>query len=130
MPLLKFEISKEISSEIKLQFKDEIFLLFSEIMDTKTDHIGISIVEKNPMNLFLGRVSDSQYGIALVSINLRNGRTTEQKRKLSKELIKILKDRLNIPKENSYVVFTEHPGEDFHLDEIVLSDWEKNDDPL
>ena len=130
MPLLRFEISKVISGDIKLQFKDEIFRLFSEIMDTKTGHIGISIVEKNPMNLFLGRASDSKYGIALVSINLRNGRKTEQKRKLSKEIIKVLKNKLHIPKKNSYVVFTEHPGENFHLDEKVLSNWEKNDDPL
>ena len=35
-----------------------------------------------------------------------------------------------IGKENQYVTFTEHKGEDFHLIEKYLADWVVNDKPL
>ncbi len=34
-----------------------------------------------------------------------------------------LADRWGIPTENAYVVYTEHPGEDFILREEALNSW-------
>ena len=42
----------------------------------------------------------------------------------------LLHQRWNIPKEQIYVTLTEHKGEDFHLSDRYLGDWQAGEDPL
>ena len=66
----------------------------------------------------------------MVNADLRSGRTIEQRRVLALGFIELLGDRLDIPPEHVYVTFTEHKGEDFHLSERYLADWQEGEDPL
>ena len=43
MPHLQFEINKKVSDESKEIFVNEIRKTFSEVMDTGTEHISISL---------------------------------------------------------------------------------------
>lgn len=129
MPHLQFEINKKVSRETKEDFILEIRNCFSEVMDTGTDHIAISIREYDKYNLTIGR-ADFKDEICLMNLDIREGRTIEQRRELALRFMSIVRNNLGIYEKNQYITFTEHKGEDFHLVEKYLSSWESGEDPL
>ncbi len=130
MPHLQFEINKTLPDAEKISFAEQVRQLFSEVMDTGTDHISISIREFSTHNLSIGRVKNPEQGIALVNADIREGRTIEKRRILSLGFMDLLHKTWKIPKEHMYVTLTEHKGEDFHLLERYLAGWQTGEDPL
>ena len=130
MPHLQFEINRSLTDDEKISFTEQVRQLFSEVMDTKTDHISISIREFGTHNLSIGRVKEPEQGIAVVNADIRKGRTMEQRRTLTLGFIDLLHKTWGIPKQQIYVTLTEHKGEDFHLLEKYLASWQEGEDPL
>jgi phenylpyruvate tautomerase PptA (4-oxalocrotonate tautomerase family) len=130
MPHLKFEINQRMTDSKKITFAEQVRKLFSDVMDTGTDHISISIREFGAYNLSIGRVKDPEKGIAIVNADIREGRTIEQRRTLTLGFMELLNKTMNIPVGNMYVTLTEHKGEDFHLFEKYLASWQEGEDPL
>jgi phenylpyruvate tautomerase PptA (4-oxalocrotonate tautomerase family) len=130
MPHLQFEINQKLTDAKKISFAEQVRNIFSEVMDTGTDHISISIREFGTHNLSIGRVKEAEKGIAVVNADIREGRTMEQRRSLTLGFIELLNKNMNIPKAHIYVTLTEHKGEDFHLVEKYLGNWEEGEDPL
>ena len=56
MPHLQFEINREITDAEKNTFSEQVRNLFSDVMDTGTDHISISIREFGTYNLSIGQI--------------------------------------------------------------------------
>ena len=129
MPHLQFEINQKVSKEIKKNFTEVIRACFSEVMDTGTDHIAISIREYEKYNLTIGRANPED-NICLMNLDIREGRTIEQRRELALRFIDIINRNFFVENENQYITFTEHKGEDFHLIEKYLGSWERGEDPL
>lgn len=129
MPHLQFEINQNITKEKKENLLEEIRTCFSEVMDTGTEHIAISIREYEKYNLTIGRANPEE-NICLMNLDIREGRTIEQRRELALRFMDIVNRNLNINNENQYITFTEHKGEDFHLIEKYLGSWERGEDPL
>lgn len=130
MPHLQFEINRKISDTAKIAFADEVRQLFARVMGTGTDHISITIRECGIHDLSIGRVTEPEKGVALVQTDLRRGRTLERRRALTLGFIELLQRHMGIPPAHVYVTLTAHPGEDFHLSERVLADWQQGEDPL
>jgi phenylpyruvate tautomerase PptA (4-oxalocrotonate tautomerase family) len=130
VPHLQFEINRSLADAEKISFAEEVRRLFSEVMDTGTDHISISIREFGTHNLSVGRVRAPEKGIAVVNADIREGRTIEQRRTLTLGFMDLLHRTWNIPREHMYVTLTEHKGEDFHLLEKYLGNWQEGEDPL
>ncbi len=129
MPHLQFEINKKVSNESKEEFVKEIRASFSEIMDTGTDHIAITIREYDKYSLTIGRANPTD-DICLMNLDIREGRTIEKRRELVLKYMQIVQQNFGINPKNQYVTFTEHKGEDFHLVEKFLASWESGEDPL
>ena len=129
MPHLQFEINKKVSNESKEEFVNEIRKTFSEVMDTGTDHIAISLREYDKYNLTIGR-ADINDDICLMNLDIREGRTIEKRRELALSFMNIVKQNFGIDTKNQYITFTEHKGEDFHLVEKYLATWTSGEDPL
>lgn len=129
MPHLQFEINKKVSDDSKEEFVNEIRNAFAQIMDTGTDHIAISIREYDKYSLTIGRAEITD-DICLMNLDIRVGRTIEKRRELALSYMEIVKENLGIDQKNQYITFTEHKGEDFHLVEKYLSQWETGEDPL
>lgn len=129
MPHLQFEINKKVSDDSKEEFVNQIRNTFSEVMDTGTDHIAISIREYDKYSLTIGRASATD-DICLMNLDIREGRTIEKRRELALRYMEIVKENFGINTKNQYITFTEHKGEDFHLVEKFLADWETGEDPL
>ena len=85
MPHLQFEINKKLNKQSKINFKIFVEDSFSRIMQTGKDHIAISIRESEKNNLSLGRAKNEF--VCLMNLDIRTGRTNEQKIKLIKTLI-------------------------------------------
>lgn len=130
MPHIQIELNRTLSDAQKTALAGAVKALFARVMDTGTDHIATSIREHGTYNLDLGRVQDHTLGVALVNVDLRQGRTLQQRRNLVLGLIEALHRMLGIPPEQAYVTLTEHKGEDFHLAERYLGDWQEGDQPL
>lgn len=129
MPHLQFEINKKVSNESKEEFVNEIRKTFSELMDTGTDHIAITLREYDKYSLTIGR-ADVNDDICLMNLDIRVGRTIEKRRELALKYMEIVKETFGINSKNQYITFTEHKGEDFHLVEKYLASWESGEDPL
>ena len=128
MPHLQFEVNKRLNIDLKREFIDFIETKFSEIMQTGTDHIAISIREMNEENLSLGRANKEET-VCLMNLDIRIGRSDLQKKELVKTFMNGAENILGIKVQNQYVTITSHIGEEFNFFEKTLSDWKKNDDP-
>ncbi len=126
MPHLQFDFNKKLSKDQKKNLSQLTFKCFSETMNTATDHIGVSIREFDVNNLFLGQVKNQSDGVALVNIDLRKGRSSQQRKKLGLDLMEVINDITSIPKTNVYVIYTEHKGEDFNLSDRQLDNWKNS----
>lgn len=130
MPHLQFEFNFKISKTEKGVFAGKIMDMFSGIMDTGTGHIGVTIRDFEPGNLIFGRVGDIDEKVAYVNADIRQGRTYEKRRSLALGFMDEINRMFNVPNSNIYVIVTEHKGEDFHLYERALKDWQADEDPL
>ncbi len=129
MPHLQFDINKTLNDNKRKLFTDFIKVNFSKIMKTGSSHIAISIREFPKTALKLGRSNDNDY-VCFMNLDIRDGRSFEQKRSLVIKYMEGVEKILDISKQNQYLTFTSHPGKDFNLIENSLEDWFVNDKPL
>lgn len=130
MPHLQVDINQTLTREQKVLVIARMKQLFSEVMDTGTDHIAVSIREHGTYNLDIGRARDHEKGIVLINADIRKGRPMAQRRDLSVGFIDVFDELLGTPREQVYVTLTEHKGEDFHLAERYLKSWYEGEEPL
>tara|TARA_Y100001958_G_scaffold34250_1_gene22322 strand:+ start:190 stop:516 length:327 start_codon:yes stop_codon:yes gene_type:complete len=97
MPHLQFEINKKLNKQSKINFKIFVEDSFSRIMQTGKDHIAISIRESEESNLSLGRAKNEF--VCLMNLDIRTGRTNEQKIKLIKTFISGVEKFFHIKKK-------------------------------
>ena len=129
MPHLQFEVNRKLENETKIRFANEIREIYSEVMNTDTGHIAISIREYDRYNLTIGRAR-SEDNTCLMNLDIREGRTIEERRALAIRYMDIVKNHFDVDQKNQYITFTQHPGEDFHLVEKYLANWEPDEDPF
>lgn len=130
MPHLQFELNFPVTREEKGRFAKAIVGHFSRIMDTGTDHIGITLRTYAPEDLHFGRAAPSGGRTAFVNADIRTGRTKEQKRTLALAFIDEIASTWGIAREAVYVIYTERDGEGFQLSDRVLPSWTPGEDPL
>ena len=119
MPHLQFEVNQKLETRIKDKFVHEIRACFSEIMNTGTDKYNLTIGRTHP-----------EEDICLMNLDIREGRAIEKRRELALRYMDIVRTNFNVEARNQYITYTQHPGEDFHLVEKYLANWEPDEDPL
>jgi len=130
MPHLAFHLDFTPPAEERQRFAAAVVRHFADAMDTGTDHVGVSIATCARGDLVFGRAEQPVRGIAFLDADIRLGRTREQKRRFSLAVMAELERSFGVPQRNVYVVFTEHDGENFHMDDRVLPSWTPGEDPL
>jgi phenylpyruvate tautomerase PptA (4-oxalocrotonate tautomerase family) len=130
MPHLQFEMNFGATADEKRRFAAAAVRHFSEIMDTGTAHIAVTLRCFGPEDLTLGRAAPSGGRTAFVDADIRAGRTRDQKRRLALAFIDELAGTWGVAREAVYVIFTEHDGEHFQLSDRVLPSWSAGEDPL
>jgi len=130
MPHLSFDLNFSPAPEEKRRFAEAVVGHFAKIMDTGTDHIGVTFRAYGRYDLVFGRAEEPEKGIAFLDADIRRGRTADQKRRLALAIMDELERTWRVPKRSVYVVYTEHDGENFQLDDRVLPSWTEGEDPL
>tara|TARA_B100001057_G_scaffold323725_2_gene323945 strand:+ start:8609 stop:9004 length:396 start_codon:yes stop_codon:yes gene_type:complete len=128
MPHLQFDINRKLDEKVKQEFIKLVEHSFSEIMETGTDHIAISIREQEKNNLSLGRAEKNE-DVCLMNLDIRTGREKKQIEKLIKTIMMGVNKIFKIKVTNQYTTITNHPGDEFNFFEKSLSNWKTNDDP-
>ena len=128
MPHLQFELNFAPQPAEKKSFAEAVCNHFSSIMNTGTDHIGITFRCYSPGDLVFGRAGEGP--IAFLNADIRLGRTADQKRRLALAIMNEIGVRWGVAKESIYIVYTEHDGPDFQLSDRVLPTWQPGEDPL
>jgi phenylpyruvate tautomerase PptA (4-oxalocrotonate tautomerase family) len=118
------------TADEKKQFAGAVIEHFSDIMDTGTDHIAVTLRCFAPEDLTFGRAAPSGSRTAFVNADIRLGRTQDQKRRLSLAFIDEIAKTWGVAREAVYVIFTEHDGENFQLSDRVLPSWSAGEEPL
>lgn len=122
MPHLQFTVTQSLSSDERAALVEWVTQAFAEVMETGTGHVAVSVRECERGALALGR-GGSDEPVGLLDADVRAGRTSEQRATLASRVIEYFDQELGVPEDNCYVVFTEHPGSDFHLAEGPLASW-------
>jgi phenylpyruvate tautomerase PptA (4-oxalocrotonate tautomerase family) len=130
MPHLQFELNFTPSAEEKRRFAAAVVRHFATVMDTGTDHVAVTLRTYGPDDLTFGRAEQPGRGVAFVNADIRRGRTADQKRRLALAFMDELQATWGVPKRSVYVIYTEHDGENFQMDDRVLPSWSAGEDPL
>ena len=130
MPHLQFDLNFAPAPEQKGRFAHAVVQHFSEIMDTGTDHIALTFRCYRKGDLVFGRAERPAAKVAFLEADIRRGRTADQKRRLALALMGELEKAWGVPRRHVYVIYTEHDGENFQLDDRVLPSWSGGEDPL
>jgi len=125
MPHLRFNITQTLTQDEKTEFAEWVINLYAEVMETTKDHIGIIIhaCEIGDLNIGISRIDEPDKGVMFLNMDIRKGRTFEQKRKLITSIMKEIEKRWGIPVKNMHVALTEHEGEDFNFYEGAMESW-------
>ncbi len=128
MPHLQFDINKKLKDNQRKTFASFVKKKFSDVMQTGEGHIAISIREFPKHSLSLGRTKIGEY-VCLMNLDIRDGRSKEQKRKLVRIYMKGVEKIFGIKLDNQYATYSLHSGIDFNLYERSLKKWVKKDNP-
>lgn len=127
MPHIQIEVTVAPADEEIHDFTEWAVARYAEVMKTGTGHIAITIRPYEQATLSLGR-ADPAEPVAVMNVDVRAGRSFEQRRTFATDVMDELSDRWDVPTENIYCVYTEHKGRDFMLYERVLSDWSSDEE--
>jgi len=130
MPHLVFDLNVTPSAEARRRFGPAIARRFGEVMDTGTDHVAVLVRSHDPASMHLGLAKEPQKGMAMVSADIRLGRTRDQERRLCLAFIEELGNCFGIPPSQIYVCISRHDGPEFQLHDRVLPSWSTGEDPL
>jgi len=120
VPHLQFETTEPLDAAQKETVAEWVTGHYAELMETGTDHVGVTV--RDGAFLTLGRATSDE-PVAFLNADIRAGRSFEQRRELAEAVIEALAEHWDVPPENTYVVYTEHDGEAFHLSEGALASW-------
>jgi phenylpyruvate tautomerase PptA (4-oxalocrotonate tautomerase family) len=121
MPLLQFDTTLSLSAAAKDSFAATVTELYTTEMETTAGHVAVTIRERDPAALHLGRAVEGS--LAFLDAEIRRGRPFERKRAFALAVIDHVGTTFDIPRENTKVVFTEHAGEDMMGADRVGGEW-------
>lgn len=108
MPLLQFDVTRTLSDAAKTSLAERVTEFYTTEMDTTAGHVAVTIRERDPAEMHLGRAVDGP--LLFLNAEIRRGRSADRKRAFALATMAYAAEELGIPDENMKVVFTEHPG--------------------
>lgn len=123
MPHLQFELNTTLDASDRRALTEWTTERYGEVMETGTGHVAVTV--RSVDSLTLGRAPEGE-AVAVLNADVRAGRSLEQRERFASEAIERLA-ALGIPAAHCYVVYTEHPGEDFLLAEGTLDSWTESE---
>ena len=122
MPYLHLDLAKTYPSETKRELARRLCHLYAEVMQTQLWRPNVGIAELSEDNLFhLGE--DGLESITMVLVEIRRGRSLDQRLELGRRIVDICSEVLDVPRRMVLVEFTVHTGEEILRDGKWAGDW-------
>ncbi|MBR0823772.1 hypothetical protein [Bradyrhizobium liaoningense] len=122
MPYLHLNLAKKYSSQTKRELATRLCRLYSEVMQTQSWRPNVGIAELGEDNLFhLG--PDGLESITMVLVEIRRGRSLDQRLELGRRLVDTCSEVLQVAKRTVLVEFTVHTGDEILRDGNWAADW-------
>ncbi len=122
MPLLQFDTTLSLSAEEKTALADRVTDAYTAEMATTAGHVAVTIREREPADLHLGRAVDGP--LCFLDAEIRRGRPFDRKRAFALATFAYVGDAFDVPDENLKAVFTEHAGESMMGVDRVGGKWD------
>ena len=120
MPLIRIDIPESVSIDIKKQKHSkvrEVVLKTLAPKEVKYDYVSIREA--------FGFTGD---GLSVIDVDLRPGRATRRNKALVAGISEVLKETLNISKEDVYCLFREIPAHNHYTGGDPLPEWVPSDE--
>ena len=122
MPYLHLDVAKIYPSETKRELAKRSCHLYADVMQTQLWRPNVGIAELGQQNLFhLG--DNGLESITMVLVEIRRGRSLDQRLELGRRIVDICSEVLNVPKRTVLVEFTVHTGDEILRDGRWAGDW-------
>ena len=120
MPLIRIDVPEGVSTDIKKQIHSkvrEVVLKTLAPKEVKYDYVSIREA--------FGHIGD---GLPVIDVDLRPGRDARRKKALVDGISEVLKETLNITKEDVYCLFRETPAHNHYTGGEPLPEWVPSDE--
>ena len=122
MPYLHLDLAKTYPSETKRELATRLCHFYADVMQTQLWRPNVGIAELGEDNLFhLGE--DGLESITMVLVEIRRGRSLDQRLELGRRIVDICSEVLDVPRRTVLVEFTVHTGEEILRDGKWAGDW-------
>jgi phenylpyruvate tautomerase PptA (4-oxalocrotonate tautomerase family) len=122
MPYLRLDLAKTYSSETKRELATLLCRHYADVMQTQLWRPNVGIAELGEDNLFhIGK--DGLESITMVLVEIRRGRSLDQRLELGRRIVDICTEVLGVPKRTVLVEFTVHSGDEILRDGEWTGDW-------
>jgi phenylpyruvate tautomerase PptA (4-oxalocrotonate tautomerase family) len=122
MPYLHLDLAKTYPPETKRELATRLCHLYADVMQTQLWRPNVGITELGENNLFhLG--ADGLEPITMVLVEIRRGRSLDQRLELGRRIVDICTEVLGVPKRTVLVEFTVHSGDEMLRDGEWAGDW-------
>ena len=122
MPHLQFDTDAGPTAAETEALAATVTELYTDHMGTTAGHVAVTIREREPAQIHLGRAVDGP--IVVLDADVREGRPFESKRAFALATMAYLIDEWGVPEANLTVTFTEHAGAEMMGSDRVGDDWE------
>mgnify|MGYP006283592827 FL=1 len=121
MPYLAVDTTADLTAADRQDCTNALTELYTDIMETASDHVAIAVRDLPAEAMALGRAVDGP--IAVLSADIRRGRPFDQRRRFGLAVVDWLHEGWEIPRRNLKVVVTEHDGNDLMGADRVGGEW-------
>jgi phenylpyruvate tautomerase PptA (4-oxalocrotonate tautomerase family) len=122
MPYLHLDLAKNYPSNTKRELATRLCHLYANVMKTQLWRPNVGIAEPGEDNLFhFGE--DGLETITMVLVEIRRGRSLEQRLELGRRIVDICSEVLEVPRKTVLVEFTVHTGDEILRDGKWAGDW-------
>jgi phenylpyruvate tautomerase PptA (4-oxalocrotonate tautomerase family) len=122
MPYLRLDLAKTYPPETKRELATRLCHLYAEVMQTQLWRPNVGIAEIGEDNLFhIGK--DGLEPVTMVLVEIRRGRSLDQRLELGRRIVDICSEVLTVPKRTVLVEFTVHVGDEILRDGEWAIEW-------
>jgi phenylpyruvate tautomerase PptA (4-oxalocrotonate tautomerase family) len=112
MPHLQLDTTGTFSPEVKGEFARRLGDVYAEKMQTSPDIVDVTIREHGPGGVW--RCGRELHASAVLSCDIRRGRTAEQRAQLADALVDVAVEVLGVDDRYFNVEFTQHDGDEIY----------------
>src|SRR5882762_2026303 len=113
MPYLQLEVTRSYPTAIKQQLAKQMGDIYSSIMNASVKRITVTIRELGEGGVWLCG-EDEPTPAAILMCDIRAGRSVEVRTELSKALIRVCNEVLELEVNQLNIEFTQHTGDEMY----------------